>query len=245
MQEVKETVAQCVKDKRNRRLEGALSKLLNEKMMPFHQALIFYILERKNCMKEIWKDVTGFEGRYKVSNFGKVLTYLYGEWKPKAQYKTRSGYMYATLYSKKKKWQGGVHILVAKEFVPGYQPGLEVNHKDLNKLNNRYDNLEWVTHQKNQQHQFTKKDKNYKPTYCIKCGKELTSNKGKYCLNCFKEHKREKWPSLEEMKQYLMYLNFTQIGKIFGKSDNWVRRVCRYYGLPTTYEERINFIKYN
>ena len=42
-----------------------------------------------------------------------------------------------------------VHILVAKEFVSGWFSGAEVNHKDFDRANPSYWNLEWVTHQDN------------------------------------------------------------------------------------------------
>lgn len=45
-----------------------------------------------------------------------------------------------------------VHRLVALSFVPGYQEGLIVNHKDGNKLNNNAGNLEWVTPSENVRH---------------------------------------------------------------------------------------------
>lgn len=42
-----------------------------------------------------------------------------------------------------------VHILVARAFVPGYRPGLVVNHKDENTRNPYATNLEWVTQKEN------------------------------------------------------------------------------------------------
>lgn len=42
-----------------------------------------------------------------------------------------------------------IHILVARVFVKGYSPGLEVNHKDMDRTNNASDNLEWMTHAEN------------------------------------------------------------------------------------------------
>lgn len=42
-----------------------------------------------------------------------------------------------------------VHVLVAKEFVDGWFEGAEVNHKDFNRANPSYWNLEWVTHKEN------------------------------------------------------------------------------------------------
>lgn len=45
-----------------------------------------------------------------------------------------------------------IHRAVAQAFVSGYMPGLEVNHKDGNALNNNASNLEWVTRKRNIEH---------------------------------------------------------------------------------------------
>lgn len=46
----------------------------------------------------------------------------------------------------------GVHTAVARTFLKDYKNGLQVNHKDGNKLNNNINNLEWVTGSENMQH---------------------------------------------------------------------------------------------
>lgn len=42
-----------------------------------------------------------------------------------------------------------VHHLVAEAYVPGYEPGLDVDHKNGKKWDNRAENLEWCTRSEN------------------------------------------------------------------------------------------------
>lgn len=108
-------------------------------------------------------DLNGFEGIYKVSDKGDVCSLdrisnngLGSDRKLKgkiiAQWNNHRGYALVTLHKNSKKVSIPVHILVAKSFIDNPENKPEVNHKDGNKLNNHYTNLEWATRLENQQH---------------------------------------------------------------------------------------------
>lgn len=42
-----------------------------------------------------------------------------------------------------------VHMLVAEAFIPGYEPGLDVDHKNGKKWDNRVENLQYLTRSEN------------------------------------------------------------------------------------------------
>ena len=62
---------------------------------------------------------------------------------------SENGYKYYRLSKDNKKIMYYAHRLVAEYFVPNPEHKPEVNHKDCNKTNNHYKNLEWVTGQEN------------------------------------------------------------------------------------------------
>lgn len=100
-------------------------------------------------MEEIWKDVEGFEGRFRVSNIGRVIS-INGRCKGEVFMKTTieksTGYNQVVLQGCGKRIYERVHTLVAKHFVNGRSEINNcVNHLDGNKLNNHYTNLEWTT----------------------------------------------------------------------------------------------------
>lgn len=81
----------------------------------------------------------------------------------------KQGYYFytASLGQRKKNKMIRIHRAVAFMFVNGYKEGLIVNHKDGNKTNNLYTNLEWVTCKDNTQHALKYDLLNYcKPVIC-------------------------------------------------------------------------------
>lgn len=113
-----------------------------------------------NSKSEIWKDVIGFEGRYQVSNLGRVRSIMtnHGKYqeKIKATYVRSSSckYEYVQLFIKDKHYSRAVHRLIAEAFVPNPRNKPVVNHIDGDKLNNEASNLEWVTISENHIHAY-------------------------------------------------------------------------------------------
>lgn len=96
-------------------------------------------------MKEIWKDVVGYENLYQVSNLGNVLSLRHKNRFLMKPTKNKSGYLSVGLriYNKRKTFD--VHRLVAQTFIPNPNNYPVINHKDENPLNNNIENLEWCT----------------------------------------------------------------------------------------------------
>ena len=113
-------------------------------------------------MKELWKNIKGYEGLYQISNLGNVKSLS-----RKVQFTNSHGT--AVRITKTKILKPGkqglylgvvlrkdgigksyyIHRLLAEHFIPNPNNLPEVNHKDENKFNNDLNNLEWCTHQYN------------------------------------------------------------------------------------------------
>lgn len=105
---------------------------------------------------EVWKPVYGYEDRYLVSNFGKVKSTGIANTSGRVLANCHSGqYCRVSLTSTGNKAKSvNVHRLVAIHFVHNPDPINKtwVNHKDLNKINNYWKNLEWCTPDENTHH---------------------------------------------------------------------------------------------
>ena len=122
-------------------------------------------------MEEQWKtavyDGEIYEGLYKVSNFGRILSLNYNKTgKPDLMNPSDNGcgYLQVKLSKNREKKDCLVHRLVAETFLPNPEGKPEVNHKDEDKTNNfvflnedgsvdkEKSNLEWSTHKENSNH---------------------------------------------------------------------------------------------
>lgn len=97
-------------------------------------------------MSEIWKDITGFVGLYKVSSLGNVQSLNYnrtGNIKQLKPVPNKKGYLQVLLCNGKIRRRVFVHRIVAIEFIPNDKQLSEVNHINEIKTDNRAINLEW------------------------------------------------------------------------------------------------------
>jgi hypothetical protein len=106
-------------------------------------------------LEEEWRDIKGYEGRYQVSNLGEIKSLKYAQMDLQRILKphiTARGYYSICLCNNGTSEVTTVHRVVAKTFIDNPLNLPQVNHKDGNKLNNRVDNLEWVTARQNTEH---------------------------------------------------------------------------------------------
>lgn len=140
-------------------------------------------------MEEIWKDIPGYEGYYQVSNTGKVKS-LDGYYKRKypiiLKPSLHRGYYRVVLCVDQNRKSIHVHQLVMLAFT-GEPNGLQINHINGIKTDNRLCNLEYVTQSENMKHAY-------------RIGLEKPCDNGlKKAVAMIKNGIRTEYPSIREM----------------------------------------------
>lgn len=95
---------------------------------------------------EEWSEIPGAAG-YKISNFGNVIGMLGGKYKTPVNHKG-----YPMIRIPARKFCQSLHKVVADLFIGPRPEGMQINHIDGNKLNSRWDNLEYISCKDNINH---------------------------------------------------------------------------------------------
>lgn len=112
---------------------------------------------------ENWKEITGYEGYFEVSDLGnfrskdRIIKYKQNGIRnyPGKPLKTETiveGYQRIVLMKEGIKKRFMCHRIVAQEFIPNPENKPYVNHINGNPSDNRVENLEWCTQEENEQH---------------------------------------------------------------------------------------------
>lgn len=121
------------------------------------------LVQEEGEIMEIWKPVVGYEGIYEVSSYGRVRSLTRDVLKSngviqhrsgrlKELMKNKDGYLLVSLNKGGRNKKQFVHRLVAAAFIQSNLFGLEVDHIDFNRSNNRVENLRVLDHTENVRH---------------------------------------------------------------------------------------------
>lgn len=109
-------------------------------------------------MREIWKDIEGYEGFYQISNMGRIkslerkeqLSFQVRNRKEKIlRLANKNGYSRIMLSKNRERKVYFVHILVYKTFIGPIPKGMQVNHIDECKTRNVVSNLNLMSPKEN------------------------------------------------------------------------------------------------
>lgn len=136
------------------------------------------------------KNIKGYDGDYKVNEFGEVFSFKKGRPKKLKPRYTHDGYIWYSLSKNNKAKTLRANRLVAETFIPNPLNKETVNHKDGDKFNNHVSNLEWST--KNEQMEHAYKMGLKKPVDGTSNGNSvLTEHEVKEIRAAYKSHSKE------------------------------------------------------
>lgn len=124
-----------------------------------------------------WKEVPGYEGLYRVSNVGQIQNIKRGKYLKSTI--TRGGYARVYLYDKNIQRKAiFVHRIVCMAFHENPQNLPQVNHINMDKLDNSASNLEWCSPSYNIKHSYENGGREHNKKKLL-----LATHKEVLCLN--------------------------------------------------------------
>lgn len=194
-------------------------------------------------MVEEWRDVEGFNGKYQVSNLGRVRSTRHKSvirnkiLKPG---RLRNGYLRVALGNGDGTFkQATIHRMVATAFIPNPDNLEMVNHKDENPANNCVENLEWCTRSYNQIYSMNlhkERRKVFENNFRDKKTGEITSSFIKKGVphSCFRRVRQ----TAKDGSFTREYENAAEAGAITGISSGAILTACRRTEKPTVRKKR-------
>lgn len=151
----------------------------------------------------IWKELSQIPG-FLINEFGEILW----EGKLRGQYLNEDGYLRSSVKTLRKGWITiPVQRLTAAAWIDEeylFVESMQVNHRDLDKFNNHYSNLEWVTNEENNLHAALFREQSNRK--CIKVTCKESYSLFFYtvydCAEHFKIHPLDIWDSIRFCKDF-------------------------------------------
>lgn len=138
------------------KIKARVAERYAEAKLAYAALMMVYPLMLEDLVGEIWKWISGYEGLYQVSNYGRIKTFprhsRYKEIMIRRPALGTGGYLQVGLHKNGISKTFDIHRLVAQTFIPNPLNLPEVNHKFGNKFDNYVENLEWCTDTENKQH---------------------------------------------------------------------------------------------
>lgn len=159
-----------------------------------------------NILKEneIWIDVIGYEGLYKISNLGNIKSLRFNREIILKPHYCKDGYIQFRLTVNNKITSYLAHRLVIKHFL--HNSTKEVNHIDFDKTNNNIVNLEYISRRENTTHYNVSKKLNTSSKYV---GVSWDKNRNKWVAK-IKINNKTKYLGgfIDEIDAYNCYTNY-------------------------------------
>lgn len=169
----------------------------------------------KDLEGELWKPVVGWENSYEVSNLGRIKSLIRNTrtWKIRKETIMTphiSTYIQVKLSNESKSRMPLLHRLIAEAWIPNPNPEYfkVVDHIDFDKLNNKVENLRWVSQSMNIKH-----------TYKAGRSKAVENGRSKSKINL------EIAQEIRKFNSENTFLSQQQIGEKFGVSRSIVKDI--------------------